>query len=545
MPFCEECGHKLTNSDIFCENCGTKIHPQEKTFTNNIIPQEREGNNLSLFCNNNWRSVLSKYSHYGSYSTGIILTRCKRLAKHLDIDFNTLLNTAECYIQQAKDRNVNYYLLDLDDNVIIPHCCSINDNIKLLKTISSVHDIKYIFILGNEEIVEVADWKNQTGDNDDNIYSDLPYVTFSTESPWDNIDFDWNTVTRVGRLPTTENCWNDFKNYFINVQQHFEKNKSVSLQPYGLSTLSWQKESEHEYSKISSGAIYTSPDVDKEDVLSYLNCHNANLLYFNLHGSDDTELWYGEDNGTFPETVYPEIFDGYKDFFILGVEACYGARYIGLPREKSILKTVLANRCLAFLGASKIAYGTAAPEGCCADIIVGKFMEYVFKCHSSGDAYIAGIKKLADTSNMDDSDIKTVAEFSLYGDPAVCWTYSQVIKKDIPSINQQMHSGIKTVQKYVRQSRNINIAMPDIGRQVRMALATVNVEIENRIDAFTAKTLLPELSKYPEKYHQKIYRMRNSDIMQKIYSRKNGHIYEIAKVYFDKSGKVSKAIVSK
>ena len=456
-----------------------------------------------------------------------------------------MIDTTECYIQQSKDRNVNYYLLDLDDNVIIPHCRSINDNIKLLKTISSVCDIKYIFILGNEEIVEVADWENQTGDRDDNIYSDLPYVTFSTASPWDNIDFDWNTVTRVGRLPTTENCWNDFKNYFINVQQHFEKNKSVCLQPYGLSTLSWQKESEYEYSKISSGAVHTSPDVDKEDVEFYLDCHNATLLYFNLHGSDDTEFWYGEARGIFPETVSPGIFNRYRDFFILGVEACYGAKYIGLTREKSILKTALANKCLAFLGASKIAYGTAAPEGCCADIIVGKFLEYVFKSHSSGDAYIAGIKNLTDISNMDDSDIKTVAEFSLYGDPAVCWTYSQVIKTDIPSINPQMCSNMKTAQKHVRQSRNIDIVMPDIRRQVRMALATVNVEIENKIDAFTANTLLPELDKSPEKYHQKIYRMKNSDIMQKIYSRKNGHVYEIAKVYFDKSGKVSKAIVSK
>ena len=540
MAFCTECGSKLFTDDVrFCTNCGAKIHLQDA-----LCNDKSCSSGLSLFNSLEWKSMLTASG--ASSLKGIILTRVRRLAEHFGVDAGTLTDEIESYIRTAGVRNVNYYLLDLDDNAIFPKCRSIDDNVRLLKTVSSVCDFKYVFILGNEEIVEVAQWENQAGDNDRYVTSDLPYVTLCTESPWDNSDIDWKSGFRVGRLPTTLNRFGEFKTYLANVNAHFNRQNETLNRSYGLSALVWQDESVCEYSRIASDLVYTSPEItDPAIVKSQLSSCRASLLYFNLHGADETAFWYGQEGSSYPTAVSPDVFVNYKDFFILGVEACYGAKYIGLDTEESILKTALANRCLAFLGASKIAYGRPCPAGTCADIVVGEFIESISKNYSAGDAYIVCMMKLTNVSQLDDTDIKTVAEFSLYGDPAVCMKYPADGAEHIQPEKRNFISKSPLQKHLFSDNRRINIAMPDIRRRTRLALATVSSDIKNRIDEFTAASILPDFGKHPEEYQQKIYRLQNSDIMQKVYSRKKGPVYEIAKVYFNSAGNICKVVVAK
>ena len=65
------------------------------------------------------------------------------------------------------------------------------------------------------------------------------------------------------------------------------------------------------------------------------------------------------------------------------------------------------------LGSSKIAYGTSNPPGSCADFVIGEFLKQIKNGVLAGDAHVFGIKRLVQESyDFDDSEIKTVAEFS-------------------------------------------------------------------------------------------------------------------------------------
>ena len=181
LKFCEECGSKLVPNTFFCENCGTKIGA-DVVFCTKQEAFVTTKTQLTIFTHDNWACKMPQKQQNKMVATGIILTKCKFLAEQLKIELNALYEVIADYIQKASLRNIVYYLLDLENNVISSECTSVEDNIQVLKEIASVYNIDYLFILGNEEIIEVAEYENLTSDCDLNIYSDLPYVRLSTSS---------------------------------------------------------------------------------------------------------------------------------------------------------------------------------------------------------------------------------------------------------------------------------------------------------------------------------------------------------------------------
>ena len=306
------------------------------------------------------------------------------------------------------------------------------------------------------------------------------------------------------------------------------------VRSYGLSALVWEDESNDEYKEISDEKVDVSPEVTKDDVGNRIE-EDANLLFFNLHGSNDTRFWYGQEGCSYPEAFAPNVLDGRGLPFFLGVEACYGARYLGgLDPSNSILMMAMRNKCLAFLGSSKIAFGTSEPKGSCADIVIGDYIKYLAKGYSAGDAYVEGLRRLtANRDGMDDSDIKTLAEFALYGDPSARMGQN----KDV--------GGMKKLFKGFGVTKGLSIPMPDIRRSIQMALAEVDAKIEAIIDDFAMRNLLPELMQSGlGSAKQSVFKM-NTGLNQKMYSLDAGPMRRVAKVYFDDKGKIHKALVSK
>ena len=79
-----------------------------------------------------------------------------------------------------------------------------------------------------------------------------------------------------------------------------------------------------------------------------------------------------------------------------------------------------------------------------------------------------------------------------------------------------------------------------------MALSQVNAKIEAAIDEYAAGNLLPELRELGiGAAEQKIFRMSNTGLNQKMYSLTSGPVQSVAKVYFDDDGRIHKAVVSK
>lgn len=540
MSFCEECGARLTEGVRFCEECGAAV-PEDVVSS---APVGKDGfvmfadSDSGEDCDCEDIDVLRRWESFASDSEGelgLIVTRENELLDQLEGGSHAgLTSVIDDYIANASKRGINYFYCDLDACGFHVGGGEVDDVVESLKKLVDVARPKYLFILGNEDIIDVARWENQACDDDEIVESDLCYSTLDVDTPWNGQSYDFDEVMRVGRLPSyCGETFESYSRYFQNAQRYIGTMNSVC--PYGLSALVWEDESNDEYKAISSDKVDVSPEVTYEDVGERID-EESNLLFFNLHGSADAEFWYGQEECSYPEAFSPNVLDGRGRPYFLGVEACYGARYIGgLDPDSSILMMAMRNKCLAFLGSSKIAFGTSSPEGSCADIVIGDYIKYLAKGYSAGDAYVEGLKRLAeDRDDMDDSDVKTLAEFALYGDPSARMGANKC------------GGSIKKFFRGTKVAKGLSIPMPDVRRRVQMALAEVDAKIESIVDDFAMRNLLPELRQAGlGAAKQKVFKMKNTGLNQKIYSLKAGPVKRIAKVYFDDKGKILKALVSK
>ena len=533
MPFCEECGAKLALGVRFCEECGAPVAGDGERGPIPAIPAGG-ASALDVFSGDDWQAQWREFVNGArGLETGIVLTRQAALLSQVDLDENGFLEILSDYIDNRRERGVAYAYLDLE--AFRGGCgASATAIVKALRDIFQVKKPKYLFILGNEDVAGVVRWENIADDGDPDVPADLCYATLDTNSPWNGQTYDFDETVRAGRLPTYPGeSTADFSSYFKSAMQF--SGRLGPVRAYGLSALAWEAESNDEYGAVSGGSVDVSPDVATDDVGSRID-PETNLLFFNLHGSDGDAFWYGQDAGDYPRAFSPDVLAGRDGGYVLGVEACYGAKFVGgLGPDDSILMTALQNGCLAFLGSTRIAYGTSEPDGCCADLVAGEFVKRLAEGQSAGDAHAAGLKRLLDKDHPDDTDIKTLAEFALYGDPSVRMSADIAPMTSFRSAPLAEGGGI-----------GLHVPIPDVRRAVTMALVRVNARIDGLIDDFVVRELLPDIG--PVGIHsarQKTFRMRNSGLNQKIYSLKRGPVRIVAKVYFDDEGRVHKAVISK
>ena len=532
MAFCANCGAKLEDGTAFCGNCGTKV--EGDPIADSGTASEAKGDSgFSVFGDRNWseRWLQAARSAKGGRELGIIVTRESRLAAALSMaDPAPFRECVRRYIRAAAQRGVAYHYLDLE---ILDGRGDLRSNLSTLRQIIDIARPKYLFIIGDESVMNVGEWENQAGDYDETVFGDLPYLVLDGTSPWEGQDFNFKDSLRVGRLPNSadDDC-DSFCSYFEYAAEHIGKTGVVK--PYGLSALVWEAESQEEFSRISKNDVETSPNF----TLEHHGCgyQAANLLYFNLHGSENSPCWFGQDGSEYPPAFSPELICAAETPDYIGVEACYGAQYgDGLETADSILLTSLHNGCLSFLGSSKIAYGTSEPEGSCADIVVGNFISGIASGKCAGDAFAAGLQKLAGQSQLDDTDIKTIAEFSLYGDPSAC-----------TGRNPNISAAKNLMKGFCGVPQRLHVPMPDVRRATRLALAEVNAKISAMIDAYVQKQYLTQYGGGGSyQMSSKTFRLPAMRLNQKLYCLKSSSAEHFIKVYFDDSGNVKKSCCSK
>ena len=538
---CEGCGAKLPPDATFCDECGAPLHQAKKSILDDILNGaafDDTKKKMSIFTTSDWAQEWSKFAkNTADHELGIIMTNVSALAKQLDTTVSKIEEEIYDYIVAANKRGVEYCLLRLDKNAIVPDVSESNSIqdvegiVDLLRAVVDVTRPKYLFILGNEDIIDVATWDNE-GDFDDpdfDVDSDFVYSVLDTTSPWEGQNFNLSEALRVGRLPTTENEFSDFQTYLRNAATgigSFDRKHA-----YGLSAKVWEEESQFEFDQIRD---------DGEGILSETG---ANLLFFNLHGSDEASYWLGQDNESYTKAVLPVAFFKYPNPFFLGVEACYGARYIGLPSKESILKISMSNKCLAFLGSSRIAMGSCIPEErCCADILIGEFMKQISRGETAGDAHLQALESLIDNDRKEwnrviPPSVKTLAEFSLYGDPSASM-----------GKNKNIGKARKMLKAIGGTPKGIHIPMPDVRKAAKVYLSEVNAELDAQIDAFAAQYLPPEYASIQQKgipQKPKVYQVQNSDLYNKTFSYNTKFGRCFVSVFFDKHGKKRKAFLSK
>lgn len=423
-------------------------------------------------------------------------------------------------INIGAERGVSYTVFDVSKN--ISGAGSLQNHINLLKTKVSESHPKHLFILGSSDVVPSAIWKNEASDSssDGDVSSDLPYATLDIASPFRGQQYNFGDCICVGRLP---GC--DFENYFNNVA--LASGKVGEVKTFGMSALVWSEETRDIYKKIKAGPeVKTSPECTKDTVRSEIPC-DTNLLLFNLHGSNQTEFWYGQEGSNYPEAVSHNSLADISNPYFLAVEACYGAYYEGRTANNSVLLSALEGKCISFLGSSRIAFGTPTPEGTCADIICGEFLRLLKSGMSAGEAFNTARTELMKSSDAE--TIKTLAEFSLYGDPSVC-------------MNQSTAKSFGSVQGAKSFSLGIHIPLPDVRRAVRREIATVDAKIAQGIESFVYEKYA-DLNGVKPVYYRNIG-IGKSD-MNAVFTGKNAIGAKIVSVCFSENGTITKVLESK
>ena len=355
-----------------------------------------------------------------SKKLGLILTNLDGLKNP-----SRFVNALNAYITKKSSEGIEYCFLDLKEqgicNIIQNNCGAIID---LLKKIYSVAIPDYLLIVGDHATVPCAEWENEARDSDKTVPSDLAYITLDKDSPFDGADYSFSNLTQVGRIPTSRA--NDFEEAAMYFENTAKFKPYTSTKAFAYSALVWEKTSKTEFAAVSPMMI-TSPQYTSNSATARSNgltliesIGNAySLLCFNLHGSDSSHVWYGQEGKFYPEAVAKKLFPKDTNGYVICTEACYGARpEITKGGEQSIIVHALTNKCVAFVGSTRIAYGRADGSMSCADIIAGSFTSSVAKGMTVGAAFLKSLGELS-RGTMNEVAIKTLAEFALYGDPSV------------------------------------------------------------------------------------------------------------------------------
>ncbi len=521
MFFCEECGARILSDSRFCENCGSPVTGHE------VCPK---GIGFWEIRNTDEWIRFADYARSNDKDLGLIIFNSFHCS---DRERDTFLSDLDRYLYFCSDwRNLEYGCLDLRTECIT-HC---NGQIgcttlleDILKVLYQQHKPDYLLIVGNEDEVPCFYLKNGTGDGDDEIVTDLPYMTLSEDDPFEGIRYDFASMTPVGRIPSSgsDNGYALARSYFKNTSDYC--GRQIKMEPFGLSAQVWEKESKAIYSRISKHQLFCCPDITiielaEKDITGINGGKSPTILYFNLHGSQETEYWYGQDKVSYPIAVSPGIIEGVSPGYVIGVEACYGGYYTVMNDSESIMLTALKNGCIAFLGSTAIAYGTADEPGICADIVVRRFLEDMKDGKTAGESYLNALSELLSKESFD-TTTKTLIEFGLYGDPSISMA-SRILTK-----TRKSHSIVP----------EIRFTIPDVRNASRLKAAEVDKRIAESINAYAYEKYVQFSNILPETFF-----LGDGRICQSMYTRKKGAVKEILKVYYDSTtGCIKRTCISR
>lgn len=283
-----------------------------------------------------------------------------------------------------------------------------NDPDSIRTLLSSFEDkllpIDYLTILGGDEIIPFFHLKNPCEDDDESVLSDSPYASR---------DDEYLVPERaVGRIPSAGN---------VQFMLDQLKKKDIGKDAFGLSAKAWLEASKAVYQIIGNPEdLKLAPPItiDKLDQ-SWLS--KKRYLYFNLHGSDISPYWYGQDGDNFPRALGPEL--ALKAGGVVGSEACYGAFIVDKKIDDSIALSFLRSlECPGIVGSTTIAYGPFAPPSSEADRLLKYFFQYLLMGMDLGSALKSARidfarAKMRWKGFLDEDDQKTLLQFILLGDP--------------------------------------------------------------------------------------------------------------------------------
>lgn len=288
-------------------------------------------------------------------------------------------------------------------------------------------DPDYLLIVGAPDVVAQQDLANPVGDDDPDgeVASDLPYACDVGYSR-DIADFVGPTRV-VGRLPDINGTSAPSDaGHLVQLLRVAARYRTRSADDYAdyfaLSAFTWEQSTRRTLFEIFGRRdCRTSPPAGPRFGAAAL----APLAHFiNCHGSEASPMFQGQfGRSRYPSALTTERIDGLiREGTVAAAECCYGAQMYEartLALDLPIAQSYLAQGAYGWLGSSTVAYGPARSNGV-ADMLTRYFMLAVLEGASLGSALLTARQRYAEDANeLDPVDLKTLAQFTLLGDPAV------------------------------------------------------------------------------------------------------------------------------
>ena len=284
----------------------------------------------------------------------------------------------------------------------------------------------YLMILGAIDVVPHQDLINpvfgQDDDLDDCAWGDIPYAC---DQPYSRQPDKFIGPTRVvGRLPDLTGGKDP--EYLVGLLRTAAGWKSLPREDYSdcfsISVLLWKKSTSLSLDKLfgSNKNLQLSPAAGPK----WTNAQLARRTHFiNCHGSPAEPEFAGQKGDDYPTAHQAKWIGGkISEGTVASVECCYGAELYNPALalgQAGICNTYLANKAYGYFGASTIAYGPADSNGA-ADLICRYFLQQILRGASLGRAALDARQEFALAGpDLDPVDMKTIAQFSLFGDPSI------------------------------------------------------------------------------------------------------------------------------
>jgi len=285
----------------------------------------------------------------------------------------------------------------------------------------------YLMILGAPDVVPHQDLANPMhappADPDVLAWSDLPYAC---EAGYSRNASDFKGPTRVvGRLPDLNGARepDHLIGLIDSAAGHVVRDVAEFGDYFGLSTATWRESTalslfnvfgQSKAMSVSPPARDAHPPVRLAPLMHFINCH----------GGLADPRFYGENaQGEQPVSLSSDgIADRIRPGTVVAAECCYGAELydsVTLGLSVPICQQYLAHGACGFLGSSTIAYGPAEGNGA-ADLLTQYFLLAVLEGASIGRATLMARQRFVQqTRELDPTDLKTLAQFGLLGDPSL------------------------------------------------------------------------------------------------------------------------------
>jgi len=448
MNFCQECGASLFADARFCESCGSKVHE-----AGDGVMHARPAREvcLTVFNGGAWRE------RWGNAE-----------ALYLEKQLGSYLTS------RGSISNVRYEILDLSKRGI-GACPSFDEVLGEIEGVAGKINPRYLFLIGGHEELPMALYTDPTP-HDQDIGSDHGYAALSNRDFGDgNHEVSMASRFLVGRLPIGVGAsLDELQTYFRNALDYSAWAGDRAKKVFAATCTIWEPASKAVAQSLGGPLVLTSPALNHEQLHAYLGAP-YDCLYFNVHGSSNNPSWWGQGLNLSPEVAKPENFRQLPSINIISSEACYGARFEGLPHGESAMMTCLYHRSLGFFGSTRIAYGPAEVPNWGADTVVREFLQPF--CGSTawqnigislGEAAGNARFSLAHDFGIGRPDLlpillKTFLEFNLFGDPTLFANSMGEVSKIAPV-------------------KSADVDMPDTSTRIDRALLRRSGELFGRIE---------------------------------------------------------------